>query len=134
MESDVSELKVMDRLLAAILDGDLAGVRACFTSDAQIWHGYDCVAQDVDGFVASIAQIATAGVELRYDDVRRHETPTGFVQQHLLVTPHPEGGWSGKPCCVVVQLQDGLIFRALEYLDRTGIVRANSVPMSTPGL
>ncbi|MFC4595808.1 nuclear transport factor 2 family protein [Sphingobium tyrosinilyticum] len=125
---------VMDRLLAAIVAGDLDGVRACFTPDGEVWHGYDCIAHDVNGFVASVKGVAAAGIELRYDDVRRHPTPTGFVQQHLLVTPDAEGGYSAKPCCVVVELKDGRIHRALEYLDRTGVVKSLTVPMVTPGL
>src|ERR1700712_951503 len=120
----MTEANVMDRLFAAILSGDLDGVRSCFTPDGQVWHGYDCIAHDVDGFVASIAQVAASGIELRYDDVRRHPTPTGLSHQHLLGAPDGGGGWSAKPCCVIVHLKDGRIHRALEYLDRTGVVKA----------
>ena len=130
----MTDVNAMDRLLTAILAGDIPGVRACFTPDARIWHGYDCIAHDVDGFVASIEQVVAAKVELRYDDIRRHSTPTGFVQQHLLVTPDAAGGWSGKPCCVVVHVEDGLIREALEYLDRTGTIKSETLPMTTPGI
>jgi ketosteroid isomerase-like protein len=126
--------QAMDRLLPAILSGDLDTVRDCFTPDGAVWHGYDCIAHDVDSFVSGIAGVAAAGIELRYDDIRRHPTPTGFVQQHLLVTPAAGGGYEGKPCCVVVELRDGRIHRALEYLDRTGVVTAATVPVATPGL
>lgn len=128
------DMNVMDRLLAAILAGDLDAVRNCFTPDGQVWHGYDCIAHDVDGFVKSVAGVGAAGIKLRYDDIHRHPTPTGFVQQHLLVAPSAGGGYEGKPCCVVVHLKDGRIHRALEYLDRTGVVQGESVPMATPGL
>jgi hypothetical protein len=130
----MTEVNAMDRLLAAITAGDLGAVRACFTSDAIVWHGYDCLAADVDGFVASIEQVIAAKVDLRYDDVRRYPTSTGFVQQHLLVTPALGGGWTGKPCCVVVHLENGLISQALEYLDRTGTIHSDTLPMTTPGI
>lgn len=130
----MTDSNIMDRLFAAIVAGNAEKARSCFTPDAEVWHGYDCVAHGLDSFVASIAQIAAAGIQLRYDDVRRQPTPTGFVQQHLLVTPAAEGGWCAKPCCVIVHLKDGLIHRAYEYLDRTGVVQAESVPMTTPGL
>lgn len=125
---------VLDRLNAAIEACDLAGVRACFTPDAQVWHGYDCVAHDLESFLASIEPIFAAGVEIRYDDVRRQPTPGGFVQQYLVVTPAADGGWSAKPCCSVFHLKDGLIHRAQEYLDRTGVVTAETRPMATPGI
>jgi hypothetical protein len=125
---------VLDSLFAAIVAGDLTRVRACFTPSAQVWHGYDCVSYDVDSFIASLEPIVAAGLKLRYDDVRRQQTPTGFVQQYLLVLPSAEGGWTAKPCCAIAHLQDGLIEKIHEYVDRTGVFKVSSLPALTPGI
>lgn len=132
--SDKGTPHVMDRLLAAVQSNDLEEIRDCFTPDGAVWHGYDCILSDVDSFIQSVCAIAQKGIELRYYDIERHPTPTGFVQQHLLVMPDGEGGYHGKPCCMVVHLKDGRIFRAFEYLDRTGVLSSTSLPMRTPGL
>jgi ketosteroid isomerase-like protein len=125
---------VLGRLFSAIVDGDLAGVRSCFTRDARIWHSYDCIAHDVDSFVESLERVFASGLELRYDDIRRQQTPTGAVQQYLLVVPSADGGWIAKPCCLIAHLKDGLIERVQEYLDRTGVFKADTLPVKTPGL
>lgn len=131
MSEDVS---VMDRLLAAVVSGDMDEARDCFTPDGGVWHGYDCILADVDAFLESVSAIAKAGIELRYYDIQRQPTPTGFVQQHLLVMPDGEGGYQGKPCCLIVHLKDGRIYRAYEYLDRTNVLKSDTLPMTTPGL
>jgi ketosteroid isomerase-like protein len=130
----MSENTVLDRLFTAIVGGDLAQVRACFTRDARIWHGYDCITHDVDSFIESLKQVFATGLKLRYDDIRRQRSQTGFVQQYLLMVPSAEGGWTAKPCCLVAHLKDGLIEQIQEYLDRTGVFKVNSLPAKTPGL
>jgi ketosteroid isomerase-like protein len=125
---------VLDRLFSAIIDGDLARVRSCFTPDARIWHGYDCITHDVDSFVESLERVFATGLKLRYDDIRRQRTPTGAVQQYLFVVPSPDGGWTAKPCCLIAHLKGGLIERIQEYLDRTGVLKADTLPVKTPGL
>ena len=124
----------IERLFAAILAKDAAAARACFTPDAKVWHGYDCVAHDLDSFVAGLEHVFASGMVLRYDDIRRQPTADGFVQQHLFVAHSADGAWEGKPCCNVFHLKDGLIHRVEEYLDRTGVVKIASIPAFTPGI
>lgn len=128
------DINVMDRLLGAVVAGDMDEARDCFTKDGAVWHGYDCVLADVDAFIESVRAVASKGIELRYYDIQRHPTPTGFVQQHLLVMPDGQGGFQGKPCCLIVHLEGGRIHRVYEYLDRTGVLTSPTLPMSTPGL
>ena len=125
---------ILDRLFRAIETGDVPSARACFTPDARIWHNYDCIAHDLDGFVASLEQIAASGLKMRYDDIRREPTPSGFVQHHLLVMPKAEGGWTGKPCCMVAIMRDGLIAEAREYLDRGPGFAVDALPGKTVGI
>ena len=125
---------VVDHLFAAIVAGDAAAVRACFSADARIWHGYDCIALDLDTFMKGLEAAFDAGTPLRYDDIRRIRTEDGYVQHHLFVAPSPEGGWTAKPCCNVFHLRDGLIHRAEEYLDCGFAAKVAELPAVTPGL
>lgn len=130
----MSEMTVIDHLFAGIVAGDLGAVRACFTPDAKVWHGYDCIAHDLEGFLGGLEKAFAAGMALRYDDIRRLRTEDGFVQHHVFVAPAPGGGWDCKPCCNVFHLKDGRIHRVEEYLDRTGTFHVDSLPAVTPGI
>lgn len=130
----MAETNVIERLFNSITSGDLNAVRECFTSDARIWHGYDCEALDLHSFLEGLKAAFDARMPLRYDDIRRMRTEDGFVQQHLFVAPAGDGKWTGKPCCNVFHLKDGLIWRVEEYVDRTGVVQLNSLPALTPGI
>ncbi len=55
--------------------------------------------------------------ELRYEEVRRHATPTGFVQQHVLRGRAPNGTPLEVPACIVCAVAGGRITRLDEYLD-----------------
>lgn len=54
---------------------------------------------------------------LRYEDVRRHATPSGFVQQHVLRGTAPSGAPLEVPACIVCAVANGRITRLDEYLD-----------------
>ena len=56
----MSHALVLDRLFAAVVDKDTAAVRACFDPGARIWHGYDCIAHDLDSFIAMLEAVLAA--------------------------------------------------------------------------
>jgi len=125
---------VIDRMFAALAAGNLAAARACYTADAVVWHGFDGVALDLDGICAQWQGLIDAFSERVVVDVRRQPTPTGFVQQHVMVCGR-EGLRKAWPICVVVQIADGLIARLDEYIDRAGaFTPPEAGAVVTPGL
>ena len=125
---------VIDRLFDALAAGDLAAARACCTSDAVVWHGFDGVALDLDGITAQWQGLIDAFSERVVVDVRRQPTPQGFVQQHVMVCGR-EGLRKAWPICIVVRIVDGLIARLDEYIDRAGaFTPPDAGAVATPGL
>jgi ketosteroid isomerase-like protein len=114
-EREIFELA--DRFFAAIPKGDLATVRAIYAPDARIWHNNDQATQDVEQNLAVLGWVTKNIAGLRYEDVRRHATPSGFVQQHVLRGTAPSGAPLEVPACIVCAVANGRITRLDEYLD-----------------
>jgi len=132
--SDSDDGTVIDRMFAALAAGDLPAVRTCYTADAVVWHGFDGVALDLGGICAQWQGLIDAFSERVVVDVRRQPTPTGFVQQHVMVCGR-EGLRKAWPVCIVVRIEAGLIARLDEYIDRAGAftpLESGAVP--TPGM
>jgi uncharacterized protein len=112
-----NHLEVADRLFSSITKGDIEGVRQVYDPACVIWHNNDNAAQNVEQNLRVLAWVVKNVGSLRYEDVRRHDTPTGFVQQHVLRGTSP----SGKPleiaACIVCRVENGRITRLDEYLD-----------------
>ena len=109
--------ELADRFFAAIPKGDVATLRALYAPDAVIWHNHDGKAQSVAENLRVLEWVARNVRGIRYEDVRRHVTPTGWVQQHVLRGAAP----SGKPleiaACIVFAVAAGRVTRVDEYLD-----------------
>jgi uncharacterized protein len=116
---DFNELA--DRFHAAIVRGDTTEVRRCFTPDAAVWHNYDRREQSRDQVLRILSWLQRHVDGLRYEDVRRQPTPTGYVQQHVLHGKAPDGTALEVAGCLVVTLQSGLIARIDEYLDSAAV-------------
>jgi ketosteroid isomerase-like protein len=110
-------MAVAERFFAAIGRGDLDAVRAIYAPDAVIWHNHDGVEQDVDQNLAVLAWVVKNVSGLRYEEVRRFPTPSGFVQQHVLRGAAPSGQAIEIPACIVCAVAGGRITRLDEYLD-----------------
>jgi ketosteroid isomerase-like protein len=115
--SETESLEVADKLFAAIPRGDLEAVRALYAPNAEIWHNHDGVTQDPAANLRVLAWVVNNISGLRYEDVRRHATPTGFVQQHVLRGTAPNGKSLEIPACIVCAVSGGRISRLDEYLD-----------------
>lgn len=114
-------LEVADKLFAAIPRGDLDAVRGIYAPDAQIWHNHDGVTQDVTANLRVLAWVVQNVKGIRYEEVRRQATPTGFVQQHVLRGTGPSGKPVEIPACIVCTVAGGRITRLDEYLDSAQI-------------
>ena len=110
-------LEVADKLFSAIQRGDLEAVRALYAPDAQIWHNHDGVTQDPNANLRVLAWVVQNISGVRYEDVRRQATPSGFVQQHVMRGTAPGGKVLALPACLVCTVSGGRITRLDEYLD-----------------
>lgn len=130
----MNDVNVLDRFFGSMQDCDTELVRACLTEGAVVWHSFDRVEMRPDDVVASWEAMAARYVERGVADVRRQETPTGYVQQHLFVVRTAQGERTAWPVCVVVRIEDGRISRLDEYIDLSGkFVPGEGEPV-TPGL
>jgi ketosteroid isomerase-like protein len=110
-------LELADRFFSAIPKGDLETVRAIYAPDALIWHNNDQVTQSVEQNLQVLAWVTKNIAGLRYEEIRRHVTPSGFVQQHVLRGTAPNGKALEVPACILCSVNDGRITRLDEYLD-----------------
>lgn len=108
---------VRDRFFSAVTSGDIDAARACYAPDAIIWHNTDSVVQSVDANLRILAWIAQHVRDFRYEDVRFHATPTGFIEQHLTCGTGPGGTPFAIPACLVCTIVEGRVTRVDEYID-----------------
>jgi len=116
-----SPLQLAERLMNAITAGDIDAVRDIYAPDAVIWHNNDCVEQTVEQNLAVLRWVVKHVAGLRYDDIRRHRTESGFVQQHVLRGTAPNGAPLEISACLICTVADGRITRLEEYLDSAQI-------------
>lgn len=114
-------LALADRFVRAIEAGDLEAVRACYASDARIWHNTDGVEQDVEDNLKVLAWMARKLPGRRYRLLRREALADGFLQQHVLEAGLPDGAPWRLPACLVVKVAEGRITRLDEYLDSAAV-------------
>jgi uncharacterized protein len=120
-----SALEVAEQLFAAIMAGDVNGVRAVYAADVRVWHNYDGIEQTADENLRVLTWLVRMVKELRYEDVRRYATPGGFAQQHVLRGIAPNGAKLEVPAAMFCTVVDGKITRLEEYLDtaQTAVLR-----------
>jgi len=110
-------LQLGERLMAAIMAGNVGEVRNIYAPDAVIWHNNDNLEQSVDENLAVLGWVVKNISNLRYENVRRQRTDAGFVQQHVFRGAAPNGKPIEMPACLVCTVKDGRITRLDEYLD-----------------
>jgi ketosteroid isomerase-like protein len=116
-DSSTSPIAVAERLFAAIMAGDIEAARACYADDVVIWHNNDGLTQTRDENLRTLRWVVKNVAGLRYEEVRRQATDTGFIQQHVLRGTAPSGKALEVPACIVCTVVDGKITRLDEYLD-----------------
>ena len=121
-----ANMEVAERLFAAIQAGDVEGVKAVYHPDIQVWHNFDMANQTMDENTRVLAWMVRKVRDLRYEEVRRYETPTGFAQQHVLRGTAPNGQPLEVPAAIFCTVVDGKVTRLEEYLDtaQTAVLRA----------
>jgi ketosteroid isomerase-like protein len=120
--ADVS-LALAERLVAAIDANDLDALRnEIYTPDVVVWHNDDQHEQRVDENLKVLNWLHRKVSGKRYEDVVRHATPTGYVEQHVLRGTAPNGTELNIHACLVVTVSGGRISRIDEYLDSQAAV------------
>lgn len=126
---------VIDRMFAALAAGEVEPALACLSDDAKVWHGFDGLAHDKAAMRAQYQGLVDAFPARDFVDVRRQPTPTGFVQQHVMTATTSTGQRKAWPACVIVRIENGLITRLDEYIDRAGTFEPPATGvLVTPGL
>jgi ketosteroid isomerase-like protein len=118
-ETDV--LSLADRLITAITAGDIETVRSLYAPDAVVWHNHDNATQTVEENLRTLAWISQNLTDLRYEEIQRQATDTGFVEQHVLRAITPNGGQLEVRACLIGTVQDGRVTRIDEYLDSAAL-------------
>jgi uncharacterized protein len=119
-------LEVAERLFSSIMRGDVDGVRDCYAPGIEVWHNNDGKVEDAATNLRTLTWVTQNIKDLRYEDIRRQETPSGFVQQHVLRGIAPNGKALELPACIVCTVVEGKITRLDEYLDsaHTAVLRS----------
>lgn len=129
----MTQSTALDGFFGGLANRNLDECRAALAADARVWHSYDGIAHDRDGILSSFANLLAVFTEIRFGDIHRQATATGFVQQHVMVVKTGDGPARAWPVCVVVRIEDGLIVRLDEYIDRAGSFEPTDGPLVTPG-
>jgi len=115
-------LVVADRLFKAIERGDVPAIREIYAPSAKIWHNNDGATQNVDANLAVLGWVVANISEIAYTEIRRHATPTGFVQQHVMRGRVKSSGKELRlPACIICDVEHGRITRLDEYFDSAHI-------------
>ena len=110
-------LALAERFMTAIETGDIDTVRTIYAPDARIWHNYDGIEQTADENLRVLKWMARVLPQRHYEDVRRHVTPDGWAQQHVLRGQLRDGSAFEMPAALFVTLTGDRISRLDEYLD-----------------
>lgn len=106
-----------ERLFHIVEHGDLDELRDIFTEDAKIWHNTDEKLVDVETTIRNLEKIRSGATVFHYTDIRREPTPSGFVQQHLLIVEMPDGRGMRDLACCICRVENGRIVHMDAYHD-----------------
>jgi ketosteroid isomerase-like protein len=131
----VAEGEIIDRMYGALANRDLDGAMACLAPGARVWHCFDGIAQDRAAILAGWTALLAGFSDFAFVDVRRHAIAGGFVQQQMMTGRTPSGALVAWAICLVVRLENGLVARVEEYIDRASRFSvADLHAATTPGL
>lgn len=91
-----------------------------YTPDAIIWHSYNATEMTPMANVQALKALFAYAIDrFSYEQIRRHVTKDGYVQQHRLCAIAKDGAQFYSEACFIVTVVDGRITRLDEYLDST---------------
>ena len=114
-------LALADRFFQAIERGDVAEVERIYSPGALIWHNTDRLASSVAENLKVLGGLVRGTTSRSYTDRRVLPTPTGFVQQHVLIAQSRAGRRLELPACIICEVSGGRITRLDEYFDEAAV-------------
>jgi len=102
------------RALARLSISDLGEL---YDEEIAIWHNHDRMTQSRAENLKFLGELFKLFKHLKYSEIERQITPTGYVQQHVLLGELNDGRVFALPCCHVVRIRNGKITRFDEYFD-----------------
>ncbi len=109
--------EIADRIREAVRSGDPDRMRAVLADDAQVWENTHGTWIELAKVLAFHGHLAADLPSLTFENVRVTATHDGYVDQHTKHFVLPQGSEYLVDACLVVQLHDGKLWRAEEYMD-----------------
>ncbi len=113
----MNHLAIAEALAEAILAGDATSLERLISPEATAWQNTTGVEQQRDEFLPGFAAFASLVRDLRFENVRRTATPTGFVEQHTTCFIAPWNDPVANHMCFIATVADGVVTRIEEYFD-----------------
>lgn len=112
----MSNAELCEALFDAFAKGDEERVRSLCAPDMQAQQNNN-PPMDLDTLLEFSRSVLRVVDDFRYEDARRSETATGFVEEHSVRGVLPDGSALNLAVCVVADVRDGKICNLREYLD-----------------
>lgn len=103
-------------LFGAFENGDEERIRALCASNMQTRQNNN-PPMDLDSLLEFSRAVLRAVDDFRYEDAKRSNTATGFVEEHSVRGVLPDGSNLDLAVCVVADVHNGKVCHLREYLD-----------------
>lgn len=120
--------ELCEALFVAFEKGDEERIRALCTSDMQARQNNN-PPMDLDSLLEFSRAVLRVVKDFRYEDPKRSNTATGFVEEHSVRGVLPDGSNLKLAVCVIADVKDGKVCHMREYLDASaasGLIEALS--------
>lgn len=124
----MNNTQLCEALFAAFSQGNEERIRTLCTPDMQARQNNN-PPMDLESLLEFSRSVLRVVGNFRYEDARRSETATGFVEEHSVRGVLPDGSDLDLAVCVVADVRDGKVCYLREYLDisaAAGLVAALS--------
>lgn len=124
----VDNTALCEALFDAFEKGDAERVRAMCTSDMQAQQNNN-PPMDLDSLLEFSRAVLRVVKDFRYENAKRSDTATGFVEEHNVCGVLPDGSDLDIAVCVVADVSNGKVCQLREYLDvsaAAGLIKALS--------
>src|SRR5260370_42221154 len=96
---------------------NVAALGQFYADDIVVWHNFDTKTQSKQENLTFLEDFFTRCSGVLYENIDRHITDFGYLQQHLLKIALKSGRAVSIPCCHIVKIKAGLIWRFDKYFD-----------------
>lgn len=112
----VDNTKLCEALFAAFENGDEERIRTLCAPNLRARQNND-PPMNLDALLEFSQAVLRVVDNFRYEEARRSNTATGFVEEHSVRGVLPDGSKIDLAVCVVADVRDGKVYELREYLD-----------------